>query len=364
MGKEIWRILKMAGNDLLDQARALYSDDISLKVFDAQAKAWRGVSSLESFKKSVTFPETLQFAGIDGQTAARLRQCIPQMRTSPREKYIYGAGAGCKYLLENEQAFSLVPWTGIIDNQAAGERYGLPIVTFAEFLKNHKNALVLNSVGQPAGSSIHKQCLDVGIDCVSFFEIDRSWHQYFDLPSELGLVGSGEVFVHAGCFNGDTQKSFVNWFGEKYEKMVTFEPNPEQIATCRDKLSHLHSVEIVQAGLSDQSGTVRFDLDIPGRSSISEKGAIEIKVVSIDEYMQGQPATFIALDIEGAELAALKGAEQTIKRYKPKLAICAYHKPQDMWELPLLIKGYRHDYRLYLRHYHLLDMAETVLYAL
>ena len=172
-----------------------------------------------------------------------------------------------------------------------------------------------------------------------------------------------EVFVHAGCYSGDTQKSFRNWFGDQYEKMITFKPNEAQYAFCCDLFKDWRDVELVQAGLSDKTGTVRFDLDLPGLSFISETGTEEIKTVSLDEYMNGGKVTFIALDIEGEEYKALRGAENIIRTQKPKLAISIYHKPEDMWELPELVKSFRPDYQLYLRHYHLLDMAETVMYA-
>jgi FkbM family methyltransferase len=349
----------MSNNESIVNARKLFSDIISLCVFDARVKAGEDV-------KREAFPETLEFTGLDEAAKTRLLRYTEEIRNSPREKFIYGAGAGCRSVIERESArmLGVSAWSGIIDNNATGERYGLPIVTFNEFSMKHKGAFVLNSVGQPAGSAIHKQCMDAGIDCVSLFEFDMSWNQYFDLPKELGLVGKGEVFIHAGCYNGDTQKSYINWFGDTYAKMITFEPSTEQFAVSKEKLKGLRDVEIVQAGLSDKSGVVRFDLDIPGRSFISETGSEEINVVALDEFMQGQRITFIALDIEGEELAALRGAEQIIRTQKPKLAISAYHKPEDIWELPELIQSYNPEYKFYMRHYHLLDMAETVMYAL
>jgi hypothetical protein len=69
------------------------------------------------------------------------------------------------------------------------------------------------------------------------------------------------------------------------------------------------------------------------------------------------------MDIEGAELNALRGAEKTILKYRPKLAICVYHKPEDIWEIPAYILSLHGDYRLYLRHYDICSPCETVLYA-
>jgi hypothetical protein len=69
------------------------------------------------------------------------------------------------------------------------------------------------------------------------------------------------------------------------------------------------------------------------------------------------------MDIEGAELSALRGAENIIKTHRPKCAICVYHKFDDMWEIPDFLWSIVPDYKLYLRHYHS-TCAETVLFAI
>ncbi len=88
-----------------------------------------------------------------------------------------------------------------------------------------------------------------------------------------------------------------------------------------------------------------------------------IEVTSIDKVLQGKEATFIKMDIEGSELAALQGAKETIQKYRPKLAISLYHKPEDMLEIPNYILNIVPDYKLYLRHY-ATNLWETVLYAI
>ena len=70
----------------------------------------------------------------------------------------------------------------------------------------------------------------------------------------------------------------------------------------------------------------------------------------------------IKMDIEGSELEALKGSKKVIQRDKPRLAICIYHKPEDMTEIPLYIKELVPEYKLYIRH-HSNAGTETVLYA-
>ena len=70
----------------------------------------------------------------------------------------------------------------------------------------------------------------------------------------------------------------------------------------------------------------------------------------------------IKMDIEGAELDALYGAKNTIRKYKPLLAICVYHKREDMLTIPQYIKSIVPEYRFFLRAYEK-TATELVLYA-
>jgi len=69
------------------------------------------------------------------------------------------------------------------------------------------------------------------------------------------------------------------------------------------------------------------------------------------------------MDIEGAEFKALKGSENIILKQKPKLAICIYHTPTDLWELPLYIKKLLPDYKIYIRQ-NTNEIVDTVCYAI
>ncbi len=67
------------------------------------------------------------------------------------------------------------------------------------------------------------------------------------------------------------------------------------------------------------------------------------------------------MDIEGAELAALEGAQGLICKHKPALAICVYHRPTDFWDVPRKVLSMYDGYSVYLRHY-TESIYETVMF--
>lgn len=107
---------------------------------------------------------------------------------------------------------------------------------------------------------------------------------------------------------------------------------------------------------------LRFSKNGNAGSRITVHGATKIYVDSIDHMHAKVRVTLIKMDIEGSEMAALKGAEKIIKRDRPKLAVCIYHNPEDIFEIPFLIKKLVPEYKLYIRH-HSDTYAETVVYA-
>lgn len=184
--------------------------------------------------------------------------------------------------------------------------------------------------------------------------------QYF----EKGIIsyGENEVFVDGGCLNYATAKQFLEECPSA--KMIyAFEPDPESAKRCKREAANAgpHEYRIIEKGLYSRNTKLHFKNMGNGCSGIAEEGEYAVKVCAIDQEIH-MPVTFMKMDIEGAELEALKGAAGTIRRYRPKLAICVYHKPEDIVEIPAYILELNPEYGLYLRHYS--DNAgETVLYA-
>lgn len=105
-----------------------------------------------------------------------------------------------------------------------------------------------------------------------------------------------------------------------------------------------------------------FFAEAEAGSHAAAEGEVVVKGISLDEIVKDEKVSYIKMDIEGSELNALKGAKNVIKRDRPRLAICIYHKPEDILELPLYILDLVPEYKFYIRHY-CSCMWETVLYA-
>jgi FkbM family methyltransferase len=173
-----------------------------------------------------------------------------------------------------------------------------------------------------------------------------------------------EVIADIGCFDCYTTLQYFKYGNEKYKKIYSFEPEPTQYKLCKETIEKggYDNWEIYNCGVYDETGKLYFDSNA-SCTKVSEEGNIEVDVIRLDDFFREHEApTFIKMDIEGAELSALKGCSDTIRLYKPKLAICVYHKPEDIFEIPEYILSLNPDYKMYLRHYTNL-VNETVLYC-
>jgi hypothetical protein len=86
-------------------------------------------------------------------------------------------------------------------------------------------------------------------------------------------------------------------------------------------------------------------------SRLSKNGSVTVPLFKLDTLLKDERPTFIKMDIEGAELEALWGAREIIRKHSPVLAICAYHESDHLWQIPLLIHSINPDLNLYLRRY-------------
>ena len=195
---------------------------------------------------------------------------------------------------------------------------------------------------------------------------DIPYYNYFDqyFPKQYIQLSPEEVFVDCGAFNGDSIKKFIKQCPD-YKAIVAFEPDPCNIQELKSNLRKQHDLVCVEAGCSDEIGTAYFDCEeSSGSSRIADNvTSTKINLTTIDSVDDCHDATFIKMDIEGAEMSALRGASKTIMRNHPKLAICLYHSNEDMIRIPEYIHKLVPEYKLYVCA-HTMGIAETVLYAI
>ena len=171
---------------------------------------------------------------------------------------------------------------------------------------------------------------------------DQYWEDFLEL-------GSGEIFVDAGGYDGDTTEEFCRRYPD-YEKVFLFEPSSINCEKARTRLRGCRSIEFIQLGLSDSVGTLWFNPNAGSASSVSESGTCQINVTTLDQEIEGK-ITFIKMDLEGWELRALEGSKRHIVEDHPKLAISVYHHSSDFWRIFEFVISLRQDYDVFLRHY-------------
>lgn len=184
----------------------------------------------------------------------------------------------------------------------------------------------------------------------------RPKDQYFE--DFLGL-GSKDIFVDAGGFDGDTTEEFCKRYPD-YEKVFFFEPSSSNCQKARTRLMGYRSIEFIELGLSDSVGKLWFKPDEGSASSVSESGSCQIDVTTLDQEIEGK-VTFIKMDLEGWEIKAIEGSRRHVLEDHPKLAISVYHNSSDFWRICEFVIGLRKDYDVFLRHYSE-GWSETVMY--
>lgn len=183
-------------------------------------------------------------------------------------------------------------------------------------------------------------------------------------PSGLIKYDENEVFVDGGSFDGDTVKLFIDRVQGRYDRVLAFEPDPGTFTKLQARFKGESRIEPINLGLYSAPGVLQFN-DAGSRASglVSDGSGTQVGVTSIDEVLKGDRVTYIKMNIEGAEQEALHGAAGAIAGWRPKLAISAYHRAADLWQIPELVSRLQSGYRLYLRQ-HDGGVIETVLYAL
>ncbi|PRM87738.1 hypothetical protein CJ671_09780 [Aliarcobacter cryaerophilus] len=188
--------------------------------------------------------------------------------------------------------------------------------------------------------------------------------QYFD-KELLSTLKQDEVFIDCGAYTGDTIESFLKATNGKFKHIYSYEPEKDTFEILKkyvDTLEQKDKISLINAGVYYKNKTFYLHGEGVGVSCTNEVTNRKTEVVSIDETINHIP-TFIKMDIQTFEIQALLGGIKNIIKHKPKLAISIYHKFDDLWNIPLLLKHWLSDYRFIMRHYEC-TQEETIIYAI
>lgn len=171
-------------------------------------------------------------------------------------------------------------------------------------------------------------------------------------PDDIIKLNDDEVFVDCGAYIGDSVEKFALKTHGKYKAIYAYEASELQYEQAKAYLraKKIENLELHNIGVWSSEGELCFDSTGDVGNRISNGGETKIKVNSLDNLLKDKLSpTFIKMDIEGAELEALKGSMEVIKEHLPKLAISVYHKFGDIWEIPYYILNETDRYKIYLR---------------
>ncbi len=207
----------------------------------------------------------------------------------------------------------------------------------------------------------------------------RCTGDYSDLPSNsyrsqyfynnFFIYSNKETLIDCGAFDGDTIRSFKKMARKKGISeyiIIAFEPDYHNYTNL---VRNHPDIIAKNAGCWDKNEILSFHSDgyesqIELQHSVDiDKSMETVECLRIDDVEECVTASFIKMDIEGAEKKAIIGATNIIKNNIPKLAICIYHSDDDMVEIPLMVHEMMPEYKMYIRH-HSNSRGETVLYCM
>lgn len=177
---------------------------------------------------------------------------------------------------------------------------------------------------------------------------------YFD--GALIRVGRETCVADIGAYSGDTLQTLLRWTGDAIGRVVAYEPDPDSFARLLAYVGQLPAaiqerIECRQAAVGALAGTVSIEPSGKPGTIITGAGSVSVPCVRLDDEFADRPVDYLKFDVEGYEWEALEGAAATIRRCQPALGLSIYHKPADLFRLPLAAMSSCPGHRYHMRAY-------------
>lgn len=276
--------------------------------------------------------------------------------------FIYGAGQRGEMLVEG---FPHKQWQGFIDANKEGSFERYPIYRLCDFEYRVDTTIVIsNKYGYDEIKDMLVRDKKVPENKIIVFERlcrQASKNRYFEPECLKKYSMQNRVFMDLGCFDGIDSLRAIDFFTNDKLSICALEPDRDSCIKCMEVLQHYDKIVLMNRGIG-RKREKRYFVEGGEGARFSDKGDVLAEIDTIDHIAGGNEIGFIKMDIEGYEEEALLGGAETIKRCKPVLAVCIYHKRTDVWRLPKIILEMNPEYRFHLGHYSLC-WGDTVLYA-
>lgn len=181
-----------------------------------------------------------------------------------------------------------------------------------------------------------------------------------EIYENILYLSDSEKIADLGAYDGDTIREFLACTNGKYSEIFAFEPDGKNFKKLQAKTASLDNIKLFNAAAWSENTTLTFSKKA-GRNSRKSDDGEDVLAVALDSVLDD--VSFIKMDVEGSEEQALKGAETLIKKCKPKLYVCAYHRNSDAFLLPKLIRSFCPEYKIYYRHHPYIPAWESNFYC-
>lgn len=233
-----------------------------------------------------------------------------------------------------------------------------------DLFEDEESKLVFRSfIGAKANNIKRESCREL----ISLWTSEQYFNNLY--PKDLY---DEHILIDCGAYIGDSATAFFEFLKDEEKPVMVraFEMEDDNFKELESLSKKYNNLIAYKIGLGDKHEKYYYERKKDASVLVDYETENMVEIAPLDSILKGKEikASFIKMDIEGFEEKALMGMKNVIINNKATLAICVYHRVDDLIRLPKLIKSYVESstcdvkYKYYLRH-HSHNAAELVFYA-
>lgn len=232
-----------------------------------------------------------------------------------------------------------------------------------DFLNNHLSEIenAYNLLADEKSKTVFENIIKFQItgDLQYTFNCESDKKEAFSLLK----LHDNENYLDLGAYRGDTVDELLS-YANGYSHITAAEPDKKAFRKLKENCERLHNISLLNCAVWNKCDEIPFGGGKGRGSSLIGDGET-VPCADVDTLNQKYGVfTYIKADVEGAEKELLDGAGRTLREYKPKLNIAAYHRSEDIFYLINRIYEINGEYKIYLRHHPHISFWDTNLYCI